>query len=76
MGVLDKFHASVSGARAQIFMVSLICFSCPGMFNSLNAMGGAGQQDATVANETNTGWLMIVLRWLPVLAKLSCANTM
>jgi hypothetical protein len=41
-------------------MVSLICFACPGIFNSLNALGGAGQSDPTVANNTNTGMCILM----------------
>ncbi|KAJ1818592.1 hypothetical protein LPJ60_004241 [Coemansia sp. RSA 2675] len=35
--------------------MSFICFLCPGMFNALNAMGGAGQIDRTTSNNANTG---------------------
>ncbi|KAI9838181.1 MAG: hypothetical protein M1837_002610 [Sclerophora amabilis] len=30
----------------QLFMVALVCFLCPGMFNALNGLGGGGQVDA------------------------------
>ncbi|KAJ2379218.1 hypothetical protein GGI05_006626, partial [Coemansia sp. RSA 2603] len=39
----------------QVFIMSFTCFLCPGMFNALNAMGGAGQADRNVANYANTG---------------------
>ncbi|KAI8321107.1 MFS general substrate transporter [Martensiomyces pterosporus] len=39
----------------QVVIMSFVCFLCPGMFNALNAMGGAGQVDRTVSNNTNTG---------------------
>ncbi|KAJ2721576.1 hypothetical protein GGI07_003867 [Coemansia sp. Benny D115] len=39
----------------QVVIMSFICFLCPGMFNALNAMGGAGQVNREVSNNTNTG---------------------
>lgn len=30
---------------AQLLLVSLVCFLCPGMFNALSGMGGGGQVD-------------------------------
>ncbi|KAI8380806.1 major facilitator superfamily domain-containing protein [Blakeslea trispora] len=38
----------------QVFLVGFICFCCPGMFNALNGMGGAGQADAKTTNDANT----------------------
>lgn len=32
----------------QLGIVALVCFMCPGMFNALNGLGGGGQFDATV----------------------------
>ncbi|KAJ2564714.1 hypothetical protein IW140_005629 [Coemansia sp. RSA 1813] len=40
---------------AQVVIISFVCFLCPGMFNALSAMGGAGQVDRTVSSNTNTG---------------------
>ena len=34
----------------QLFMVSMVCFMCPGMFNALSGMGGGGKADATLAD--------------------------
>ncbi|KAG0139294.1 hypothetical protein CROQUDRAFT_101784 [Cronartium quercuum f. sp. fusiforme G11] len=34
----------------QIAIVSIICFCCPGIFNSLSGLGGGGQVDATTAD--------------------------
>ncbi|KAH7101411.1 major facilitator superfamily domain-containing protein [Auriculariales sp. MPI-PUGE-AT-0066] len=31
----------------QVFLLSFICFTCPGMFNALSGLGGGGQLDAT-----------------------------
>jgi hypothetical protein len=39
---------------AQLFIVSFVCFMCPGMFNALNGMGGGGQMDPTANNRANT----------------------
>ncbi|MCJ1320542.1 hypothetical protein MMC15_005882 [Xylographa vitiligo] len=37
----------------QLFIVALVCFLCPGMFNATNGLGGGGQLDATVADNAN-----------------------
>ena len=39
---------------AQLLVVSLVCFLCPGMFNALTGMGGGGQINALAANNANT----------------------
>ncbi|KAJ7476827.1 major facilitator superfamily domain-containing protein [Mycena galericulata] len=33
--------------RTQVAMLGLVCFMCPGLFNSLSAIGGGGQLDET-----------------------------
>jgi MFS family permease len=38
----------------QLFMVSMVCFLCPGMFNALGGMGGMGLEDGKVAARANT----------------------
>ncbi|KAI9102132.1 hypothetical protein K1719_023642 [Acacia pycnantha] len=38
----------------QIILIGLVCFCCPGMFNALSGMGGGGQVDPTVANNSLT----------------------
>lgn len=43
----------LNSALVQIYVVGFICFCCPGMFNALNGLGGAGQVDPTVANNSN-----------------------
>lgn len=40
--------------KVQLFMVAMVCFLCPGMFNALNGMGGSGQLDATASDDANT----------------------
>lgn len=39
---------------AQVGLIGLVCFCCPGMFNALSGMGGGGQVDPTAANNANT----------------------
>ncbi|CAL9207922.1 UNC93-like protein 1 [Musa acuminata AAA Group] len=39
---------------AQVSLIGLVCFCCPGMFNALSGMGGGGQVDHTAANNANT----------------------
>ncbi|KAJ2491809.1 hypothetical protein IWW37_002008 [Coemansia sp. RSA 2050] len=39
----------------QMVIMSFVCFFCPGMFNALNAMGGAGQIDREASNNAHTG---------------------
>ena len=39
--------------KAQLLIVSFVCFLCPGMFNALGGMGGGGQFDTLTANAAN-----------------------
>ncbi|XP_047327553.1 UNC93-like protein 1 [Impatiens glandulifera] len=39
---------------AQVSLIGVVCFCCPGMFNALSGMGGGGQIDSTAANNANT----------------------
>ncbi|PHH83183.1 hypothetical protein CDD82_3230 [Ophiocordyceps australis] len=39
--------------KVQLLMVSLVCFLCPGMFNSLTGLGGGGQVDATAQDKAS-----------------------
>lgn len=38
----------------QVGLIGFVCFCCPGMFNALSGMGGAGQVDHTASNNANT----------------------
>ncbi|XP_057439120.1 UNC93-like protein 1 [Lotus japonicus] len=38
----------------QIFLIGLVCFCCPGMFNALSGMGGGGQVNPTASNNSLT----------------------
>lgn len=49
-----KLPFRYSNPNVQVFLVGLICFCCPGMFNALNGMGGAGQSDPKTTNDANT----------------------
>ncbi|KAL5606921.1 hypothetical protein BROUX41_003297 [Berkeleyomyces rouxiae] len=40
--------------KVQLFMVAMVCFLCPGMFNALSGMGGGGQIDTKPSNDANT----------------------
>jgi hypothetical protein len=36
--------------RVQLLMVSFVCFLCPGMYNALNGLGGAGKTNKTLGD--------------------------
>lgn len=36
--------------KFQLGMVAIVCFLCPGMFNALGGMGGAGLQNPTLSD--------------------------
>ncbi|OBT68799.1 hypothetical protein VE03_02120 [Pseudogymnoascus sp. 23342-1-I1] len=39
----------------QLMMVSMVCFTCPGMFNALTGLGGGGRSDdGKLASDMNT----------------------
>lgn len=40
--------------KIQLLMVSLVCFLCPGMYNALSGLGGAGQLDTSVQDHAST----------------------
>ena len=44
------YYASPS---VQLTLVAFVCFLCPGMFNAVNGLGGAGQIDAKTADNSN-----------------------
>ncbi|CAL5869219.1 uncharacterized protein PFLUO_LOCUS3447 [Penicillium psychrofluorescens] len=37
----------------QLGMIAFVCFMCPGMFNALQGLGGAGNTDTQVADQMN-----------------------
>ena len=50
-GVRVPWYAS---PEAQLTLVAFVCFLCPGMFNALNGLGGAGQLNPKPSTDTNT----------------------
>lgn len=38
--------------KVQLFMVAMVCFMCPGMYNSLSGLGGGGQLNETAADNS------------------------
>lgn len=40
-----------SSPPVQLFIVSMVCFLCPGMFNAVTGIGGSGLTDPTVADK-------------------------
>lgn len=51
VGGTEIWYASPIG---QLLMVSLLCFLCPGMYNALSGLGGAGLLSTGAADEANT----------------------
>ncbi|KAJ2852306.1 hypothetical protein IWW36_000449 [Coemansia brasiliensis] len=46
---MPRYHSPIS----QMLIVSTVCFFCPGMFNALNGLGGAGQLDPQTTSDAN-----------------------
>ncbi len=40
--------------KFQLFMVAMVCFLCPGMFNALSGLGGGGQVDTVAQDNAGT----------------------
>ncbi|KAI1388526.1 MFS general substrate transporter [Hypoxylon trugodes] len=40
--------------KVQLVMVALVCFMCPGMYNALGGLGGAGLSNGTVQDHAST----------------------
>lgn len=40
--------------KVQLFMVAMVCFLCPGMFNALGGLGAGGQVDAQAQDNAST----------------------
>ena len=48
---LGPFRLSwYASPKVQLLMVSFVCFLCPGMFNALNGLGGAGKTNKTLGD--------------------------
>jgi hypothetical protein len=37
--------------KIQLLLVAFVCFLCPGMFNALTGLGGAGRDDPTLSDK-------------------------
>ncbi|RBR08013.1 uncharacterized protein FIESC28_10433 [Fusarium coffeatum] len=51
LGRMELWYAS---PKVQLFMVSIVCFLCPGMFNALTGLGGGGQVSNEAQDHANT----------------------
>ncbi|CEJ93905.1 hypothetical protein VHEMI09465 [[Torrubiella] hemipterigena] len=51
IGLGKTWYASPS---FQLFMISMVCFLCPGMFNALGGLGGGGQVDSNAQTKAAT----------------------
>lgn len=40
--------------KVQLFLVAIVCFLCPGMFNALSGLGGGGQVTPYAQDHANT----------------------
>ncbi|KAJ3071521.1 hypothetical protein HDU98_005186 [Podochytrium sp. JEL0797] len=49
MGLFDTLNQ----ARTQVYVISFVCFLCPGMFNALNALPAAGPSAQNVKEQQN-----------------------
>ncbi|GLB36694.1 putative MFS general substrate transporter [Lyophyllum shimeji] len=49
-GLKGKYYHPVT----QVCLLGLVCFMCPGLFNSLNGLGAGGQVDATTSANANS----------------------
>jgi MFS family permease len=47
----DLWYAS---PKVQLLMVAMVCFLCPGMYNALSGLGGAGQLDRRAQTDAST----------------------
>ncbi|KAI0865436.1 major facilitator superfamily domain-containing protein [Xylaria cubensis] len=50
-GCKEIWYAS---PKAQLLMVSFVCFLCPGLYNALGGLGGGGQLNSTVQANAST----------------------
>lgn len=51
LGKTELWYAS---PKVQLFLVSMVCFLCPGMFNAITGMGGGGQVSTQAQNDAST----------------------
>ncbi|KAF8639394.1 hypothetical protein AX17_001519 [Amanita inopinata Kibby_2008] len=60
-GSQEEIYARSGGIKGlynhpltQVVMLGFVCFMCPGLFNALNGLGGAGQVDTQTSANANT----------------------
>ncbi|KAJ8748132.1 hypothetical protein K2173_012599 [Erythroxylum novogranatense] len=53
-GMVRKSSFKYNSPFVQVCLIGMVCFCCPGMFNALSGMGGAGQLDKTASNNALT----------------------
>ncbi|KAH6657595.1 major facilitator superfamily domain-containing protein [Truncatella angustata] len=51
IGKKEFWYAS---PKVQLFMVAMVCFLCPGMYNALGGLGGSGLSDTTAQTNAST----------------------
>ncbi|KAJ5204101.1 UNC93-like protein [Penicillium cinerascens] len=52
---IGKWESSwFASPETQLYLVSFVCFLCPGMFNAVSGLGGGGQVNPTDVNNSNT----------------------
>ncbi|KAJ3067081.1 hypothetical protein HDU98_009703 [Podochytrium sp. JEL0797] len=49
MGFMDNLNQ----ARTQVYVISFVCFLCPGMFNALNSLPAAGPSAQNIKDQQN-----------------------
>ncbi|QKX60790.1 uncharacterized protein TRUGW13939_07936 [Talaromyces rugulosus] len=52
--IFSKIHGWYVTPLFQLIWVGAICFLCPGMYNALTGMGGAGLTNTTLVDKMNT----------------------
>lgn len=51
---LGRHELWYASPKVQLFMVAMVCFLCPGMFNAMTGMGGGGQLSTKANDDANT----------------------
>ncbi|PSR99280.1 duf895 domain protein membrane protein [Coniella lustricola] len=51
---IGKSEIWYASPKFQLFMVAMVCFLCPGMFNAIIGIGGGGQLSTLASDDANT----------------------
>lgn len=51
---IGKTRLWYASPKVQLFMVAMVCFLCPGMYNALGGLGGGGQLNTRVQDNAST----------------------